>query len=166
MYQDFDKMPIQSRVWIYQANRKLSAKEENMTSYFLKNAVENWAAHGSPLLGSASVFENRFVVVALDENQKQASGCSIDSSTHWFKELGSELGVDFFDRSIAYLEDNEVKTIPIFKVKSAVENELISAGTTVFNNNVPTLQEFKTNWKTTAEKLPFIAKHIQKVPAA
>ncbi|AWV99970.1 hypothetical protein [Arcticibacterium luteifluviistationis] len=166
MYQDFDKMPIQSRVWIYQADRNLSAKEENITAYFLKNAIQDWAAHGAPLLASVSVLENRFVVIALDENQNVASGCSIDASTHWIKELGTQLSVDFFDRSIAYLDDVEVKTVPVFKVKAAVENASISADTVVFNNNIMTLQEFRSSWKTTADKLPFLAKHIKKISLA
>ena len=166
MYQDFDKMPIQSRVWIYQADRNLSAKEENITVYFLKNAIQDWAAHGAALLGSVAVLENRFVVIALDENQNMASGCSIDASTHWFKELGTQLGLDFFDRSIAYLDDNVVKTVPVFKAKAAVEKTLILENTTVFNNNVSNLQEFKSSWKTDAKNLPFLAKHLDKVKVA
>lgn len=166
MYQEFDKMPIQSRVWIYQADRNLSAKEENITAYFLKNAIQDWAAHGAPLLGSASVQEGRFVIIALDENQNMASGCSIDTSTHWLKELGAQLNVDFFDRSIAYLDDTDVKTVPVFKIKGAVESGLITAETVVFNNNIMGLQEFRSNWKTTADKLPFLARHIKNITVA
>jgi hypothetical protein len=121
MYQDFDKMSAHSRVWIYQADRNLSAKEENMAAYFLKNAIQSWTAHGATLLASAQILESRFIVIALDENENMASGCSIDASTHWIKELGTNLGLDFFDRSLTYVEGKEIKSIAIFGAKAAIQ---------------------------------------------
>ncbi|MDZ7936146.1 MAG: hypothetical protein U5M51_14505 [Emticicia sp.] len=48
-----------------------------------------------------------------------ASGCSIDASTRWFKELGDALNIDFFDRSQAYFEGDEIKTFSIFSVEKS-----------------------------------------------
>jgi hypothetical protein len=162
MYQDFDKMPAQSRVWIYQADRNLTAKEENMAAYFLKNAIQNWAAHGATLLASAEILESRFVIIALDENENMASGCSIDSSTHWVKELGTNLGIDFFDRSLTYIEGKEIKSIPIFSAKTAVQEGKIQSNTTVFNNSVTTLQALSASWKIPANQLTYIKRYFQK----
>jgi hypothetical protein len=162
MYQDFEKMSAQSRVWIYQADRKLTAKEENMAAYYLKDTIQNWAAHGTPLLGSANVIDGRFVVIALDEHENAASGCSIDSSTHWLKELGTKLGVDFFDRSLAYVEGKEIKTIPIFSAKKAIEDGVIEANTMVFNNTITNLQGLVSGWKIPAEQLTFIKRFFKK----
>ncbi len=88
MHENFDKMPATSRIWIYQASRNVSESEIQTISSVLDIKMEAWAAHGAALLSAFKIFHNRFVVIALDENQNAASGCSIDASTHWFKELG------------------------------------------------------------------------------
>jgi hypothetical protein len=114
--------------------------------------MEAWAAHGAALLSSFKIFHNRFVVVALDENLNAASGCSIDASTRWFKELGIEIGIDFFDRSIAYLADNEIHSIDLLGIKKAVADESIHSETLIFNNLTNSLSDFNQNWKVKASE--------------
>ena len=44
------------------------------------------------------LYKNRFLILAVDESQASASGCSIDSSVKFVKAMESELGTDFFNR--------------------------------------------------------------------
>lgn len=163
MFKDFDKMPMLSRVWIYQSNRPLTAKEENIVHYTLKGAIEQWNAHGVPLLGSVQVLQSRFVIVALDENMNQASGCSIDASTHWLKKLGEELSVDFFDRSLIYEKDGLLESAPVFGLKAVVESGAIGPETVVFNSlGIQNISQLQTAWKVQADKFPFLAKFFSK----
>ena len=148
----FENMPKTSRIWIYQGNRDISESENQYISSILKTKMEGWAAHGAALLSSYKIFHNRFVVLALDENQNAASGCSIDASTHWFKELGAALNINFFDRSIAYLFEDEIHTVDLLGIKKAISDDLISAETTTFNNLINTLGDFEQNWKVPASK--------------
>ncbi len=163
MYQDFEKMSVHSRIWIYQTDRLLTAKEENISSYFLKNAIENWAAHGEPLLASFKIEYNRFVIIAADDAHHAPSGCSIDASTRWLKELGEQLNIDFFDRSLAYLDGKEIKTVEVFKLKNAIENGLLTSESLVFNNStIQSISQLISAWKIPAFKLPFLSKYFQK----
>ncbi len=167
MYTDFDKMSVNSRVWIYQTDRPLTAKEENITAYFLKNAIENWEAHGQALLASFKIEYNRFVIIVADEHHAQPSGCSIDTSTRWFKELGEQLNIDFFDRSIAYLEGKEIKTSPVFSIKKAVEEGKIKADSTVFDNiSIHNISQLIANWKIMAPKAKFLSKYFAQTQVA
>ena len=151
MYTDFDKIPSSARIWVYQANRQLTDNEVDIVENFLKPAVGQWAAHGASLLASAKVLHHRFVIIALDENQNEASGCSIDASTRWFKELGSHLNIDFFDRSQAYLEGDAIKTFSVFQPKKAIESGLISPDTLIFaNNTVSRLSDLSNQWQVKA----------------
>jgi len=152
MYISFEQIPQTARIWIYQANRTLNDNEVSLIETTLEPAVTKWAAHGTALLASVKVFHNRFVIIALDESQYEASGCSIDASSRWFKELGAQLNIDFFDRSQAYLDGTEIKTFSIFQPKKAIESGLISADTIVFvnNNNIHTLADLSTNWQVKA----------------
>lgn len=161
MYKEFEHMPINSRIWVYQASRTLTAGEVNKASYFLKNALEQWQTHGNALIGSFKFEFDRFFILAVDEQHAAPSGCSIDSSTHWLKQLGEEFGVDFFDRSLAYLENKEIKTIPVFSIKKAMEAGQIQADTWIFNTNVNKISEFIASWKVQATKHPFISKYFK-----
>ncbi|KPM48196.1 hypothetical protein [Jiulongibacter sediminis] len=162
MFKDFDQMTVHSRVWVYQSDRLMTAKEENMVAYALKTTLEQWNAHGEDLLGSVKVQDGHFVIIAVDESHKLPSGCSIDSSVAWLKKLGEEMNINFFDRSWAFLSDNEIKTIPPFELKKAVENGLIKPDTLIYNSNaVQTIAQLHSNWKIPAAKSPFLARYFR-----
>ena len=146
----FNKVPDHARVWVYQTDRNLSDAEVQYIQQTLDFQINNWAAHGTNLAGSVQVLHNRFVIVVVDEMQNQASGCSIDASTRWLKDLGAELNIDFFDRSVAFLKNDELQTIEIGKIKSLVTDEILTSDTLIFNNLVPNIQEFKNNWNVKA----------------
>lgn len=147
MWIDFDKLPDDARVWVYQANRPLSDGDVLTIDQALQPALSQWAAHGQALLASARVVENRFVVVGVDEGYNLPSGCSIDSSVRTLRQLGESLGIDFFDRSAAVrATDGSVQTINLPAIKAAVSKGTITPETTVFNTLVKTKADFLTNW--------------------
>jgi hypothetical protein len=143
----FDKMPDYARIWVYQANKNLSETEVNFIQQHLENQVNQWAAHGAALVGAIQVLHNHFVVVAVDEMQNHASGCSIDASTRWLKDLGADMNIDFFDRSVAFVHDNEIKTVEMLKIKTLVAEGILTPETLIFNNLVPNIGEFKNAWQ-------------------
>lgn len=139
MYISFNALPETARVWIYQANRTLSANDQSTVADYLKKATEQWAAHGAPLKSSFKLVENRFVIIAADESFNAASGCSIDASTHWLKELGNHLSVDFFDRSLIYNNGTELKEANPFGVKKLIESGEILPETLLYTQQVANL---------------------------
>lgn len=147
MYIDFDKLPDNARVWVYQANRPLTDGEVNTIEKALQPALSQWAAHGQPLLASAQVINNRFVVVGVDEGYNLPSGCSIDASARTLQEIGHLLSVDFFDRSAAIrLADGSVQTFALPTLKQAIASGDINPDTSVFNTLVNTKTEFLSEW--------------------
>ncbi|MBD2699481.1 hypothetical protein IC229_02450 [Spirosoma sp. BT702] len=148
MYVDFDKLSDNARIWVYQADRPLADTEVKTVEELLKPALSQWAAHGQPLLASVNVSENRFVVIGLDEEYSLPSGCSIDDSVRTLRNVGQQLGVDFFDRSAAVqLTDESVVTISLPAIKNAVVDGQLTPDTFVFNTLVKTKAEFLTNWR-------------------
>lgn len=146
----FNKMPEHARVWVYQANKNLTDSEVQVIQQILENQINDWVAHGASLAGSIQVLHNRFVVVAVDELQNQVSGCSIDASTRWLKDLGTELNIDFFDRSVAFLQNGKLQTAEIGKIKSLVSEDILKPETLIFNNLVSNIKEFENNWNVEA----------------
>ena len=63
-------------------------------------------------MASGSVLMNQLVVLAVDQDVMNASGCSIDSSVRLMKQLGTELKVDFFDRLFVLIsKEAEIKRV-------------------------------------------------------
>jgi hypothetical protein len=60
------------------------------------------------------------------------------------------MNLNFFDRSVAYVDGDEIKTVEMLKIKSLVAEGIIQADTIIFNNLVPNIGEFKTSWQVAA----------------
>jgi hypothetical protein len=104
---NLDQMSDESKVWIYTANREITKDEQEQFTPMLEHFAEQWTAH--KLNVKASVFfENDYLLVLMaDESLNPVSGCSIDSSVHFVQELGNKMNIDFFNRQILLVEDNE-----------------------------------------------------------
>jgi hypothetical protein len=164
MYIPFDEIDFKARVWVYQANRNLTKEEVGAITETLKAALEGWQAHQQDLLASAKVFLNRFVVLAVDEAQELPSGCSIDKSVRWLQEIGTQIGADFFDRSVAYLDEaGQIQTLTLPQIKTAVATEQLTPETTVFDNLVATKAQWMSRWKTRAADT-WLKRYFAKAP--
>ncbi|UXX80704.1 hypothetical protein N7E81_06280 [Reichenbachiella carrageenanivorans] len=152
MYIPFEEMANTSRVWIYQANRVLSTKDQLFLDQKCKTFLEQWAAHGQSLKSSFQVVHDKFLIVSVDESFNQASGCSIDASVALVKSLEQSLDISFFDRTqVCFLIDNEIIEIPINGIKTYVENGKINEDTLTFNNLVDNIGAFNKEWKIAAK---------------
>jgi hypothetical protein len=143
MYLPIEQMPDHSRVWVYQANRPFSTSEIQAIENYLAPALTQWAAHGAGLNASYEIRFQQVIVIAVDETINAASGCSIDASTRWFKEMGAELGVDFFDRSTAVVNGDEVTLIPLMALKN---NPFLTPSKDVIPLQTESLGAYRSGW--------------------
>ncbi len=111
----FPELPDSSRIWLHLANRKLVASEEQFLKEELTLFLDSWSAHGKRLQCNATLLFSQYLIFSVDENIESASGCSIDSSVHFAKRMGSELGIDFFTRlEVLVIEGNETRLLSYF----------------------------------------------------
>ena len=152
MHLNFTEIADAARVWIYQANRKLTKDEASTLRDAAKRFTVEWAAHGNALASSAEVLHDLFLVIAVDESHNDASGCSIDASVKFVKEAEKALNVNFFDRtSVAYQINDEIHVESLQNLKQSISEGKINRSTPVFNNLVATKKEMDQNWITKAE---------------
>jgi len=143
----FDRLPGSSRVWVYQANRKLTSEEVQVVERYLHKLCESWETHGTPLRSSYTIAYQQFIVLGVDEQHQGASGCSIDGSVHALTELQQHLRLDFFDRTkIAFLQGEKVVLHPMRDLKSLFENKTLSVDALSFNNTVTTKEMWDKQW--------------------
>ncbi len=149
----FDTLPSTSRVWVYQSNRAFLDKEIEKISLLLKDFILNWNNHGDGLKASFQIKYNQFIVLAIDEAHKQASGCSIDSSVQIIKKIEKEFAVNMFDRMQTAFKDGEnINLVSISDFQKYAKDNKIHANTIVFNNMVNTKFDYENNWEITANK--------------
>ncbi|MEX2235650.1 MAG: hypothetical protein WD824_26065 [Cyclobacteriaceae bacterium] len=147
MFVPFQSMAPASRIWIFQANRPLSAAESAILERRLREFTEGWAAHGSPLKTSFTVKFDQFVILAADETHESPSGCSIDSSVRVLKDLEQSLGIQFFDRNqVAFKLGDQVILVPLQDLKQKFQDGILNEETLTFNNLVGMKSELEKAW--------------------
>jgi hypothetical protein len=138
----------QSRVWIYQSDRKLTDAEVATIQPELDRFATNWTAHNNQLKAKGEVRYNRFFILIVDESQAGASGCSIDKSVHFMQQVQQHLGINLFDRfNLAYREGEEVLSLPRHGFEDKLKDGSINKETIVYNNLVQNLTELETKWE-------------------
>lgn len=142
------KFSPQSRVWIYQSDRKLTDQEVQQIQPELDRFTTNWTAHNNQLKAKGEVRYNRFFILIVDESQAGASGCSIDKSVHFMQQVQQHLGINLFDRfNLAYREGEEVLSLPRHDFEAKLKEGSINKETVVYNNLVQNLTELETKWE-------------------
>ena len=138
----------QSKVWIYQSSRAFTASEVVSIQHKLDAFTAQWTAHGHQLKAKAEIRYHFFIVLTVDQDVANATGCSIDSSVRIIKEIENEYGVDLFDRfNMAYKIGNEVFVNTKEDFETLITIKKITPQTIVFNNLVQTLAEFNEKWE-------------------
>ena len=141
-------MPPDSKVWVFQSNRKLTGIETETIANAGNAFIAGWAAHGASLKASFDVLYNRFIVLSVDEKQAMASGCSIDSSVRFIKEIEKQFSLNLFDRlQVAYYSGNEIVSCSLSEFEKLAEQGLVNQSTVVFNNMITSKSAFDTEWE-------------------
>ena len=148
MYVKFEYLPSNSRVWVYQSEREFSDQEINFISEKAIEFIDQWTKHGFNLKGSFTFKYNQFLILAVDEGFNNVSGCSIDSSVRFVKELETSLEVDMMNKmNISYKDGNHINILTMSDFKEFTKSNKITSETIVFNNMVSTIDELETQWE-------------------
>ncbi|HNU56103.1 MAG TPA: hypothetical protein PKN30_05875 [Flavobacteriales bacterium] len=140
-------LPDHARVWVYKTARDLSQAEQNLVRDRGASFTGTWAAHGDPLDAAVEVLHNRFVVVAVDEEQAMASGCSIDKSVGFIKSLEHDLNLMLTDRMVVVYEGpNGITSCRLQTLPALLKDGSITAETVVYDDLVPTLGDLRTRF--------------------
>lgn len=141
-------MPDDARVWIYQSAEELTSDKEQEILKRLEGFIPSWTAHGKDLKAAAEILYHRFIVIAVDEQQAQASGCSVDKSVKFIQQLENDLQLSLLDRMvITYKDHGNVVSCKMSDSNRLIEEGKINENTTVFNNMVTTKSAFDNDWE-------------------
>jgi len=95
------------RIWLYQFASKLNTHQLSDIEESLKHFAENWNSHGQSLNAKTTILASHYLLISVDENTFEASGCSIDKCTHFLKEVNETYNLDLFNRLMIGIYKNE-----------------------------------------------------------
>lgn len=149
MYIPFDQLPGHARVWIYQSNRTLNEKEQEIITQRLKQFCEGWNTHGNTMPTSFQILDRQILILAVDESQLGTSGCSIDSSVRVLRELESILGINMTDQGKVTLKNSsgQVNVLPALGLRGKVQSGELTLEQEVINPLVQTKADLHQLWQ-------------------
>ena len=154
-------MSPESKIWIYFSEQAFEDSALESIHMTCQAFCKSWTAHDQSLKADYQMHYKHFIVLMVDESQTKASGCSIDKSVAFIRNLGNELQVNFFNRlAIPFLVDNQVICHSFHNITSLCENGIIQPDSQIFNLQVNNLNEFEQTFIMPFEQ-HWLAKKIQ-----
>ncbi|MDX1328656.1 MAG: ABC transporter ATPase [Arenibacter sp.] len=153
MLVEFNTLPDDARVWIYQASRSFSQEELTEVKTLINQFIEGWTAHGSELRAGCEIRYNRFIILALDQSVTAASGCSIDASVNFIQQLEKKYDIQLLDKmNVSYKQGEFVAYKPLTDFRKMAKQKAVSKNTIVFNNLVTNKHEYENFWEVPASE--------------
>lgn len=147
---DVSRLPMNSRVWIFQSSKPIDGSMAERLSRELSDFIMDWAAHGKQLFAAFEIRYERFIIIAVDERQAAASGCSIDSMMRRMQALDMHYNLDLLNRmKVAYRMDSDILECSLNDFSKMLEKGEVDKNTIVFNNLVQQLADLDHSWECT-----------------
>ncbi len=142
MFVNFKNLPDNSRIWVYASEQSINTETQLEIGHTLENFLNEWSHHGNSLTSSYKFFQNRFLVVGIDQSFNPTGGCSIDKLQNLILKIDSNYGLNFFERMNVYVQLSE--KINCFHASKLKDNTNINSQTLFYNLNISTKKELNT----------------------
>tara|TARA_B100001248_G_scaffold247921_1_gene219788 strand:+ start:181 stop:669 length:489 start_codon:yes stop_codon:yes gene_type:complete len=144
----FEKMREDSRVWIFQSSDLIVNDKKEGLIMDIELFLRDWTSHGHEIESSYKIKYQRFIVIALNNNYNNPSGCSIDKLFNFIKYLEKKNNLNLLNRlSVAFKIKNEIRCHLINQIPDLLKCGDINSETIVFNNLVKNKHEFLSIWE-------------------
>lgn len=150
-----DALPGDARVWCFGASAALPDETIDELRSSMDGFIERWTAHRAELRAGHDWLHDRFLVVAVDESQVGASGCSIDALTAEIRRLEGDAGVSLLDAAPVWYRDGggEIRRVSRDEFRRLANDGRVGSDTVVFDLTVDRLDEVRTGtWEVEAER--------------
>jgi hypothetical protein len=149
----FNEMPSDAKVWIYAADRILTESETLDIQNAGNDFTRSWTAHQNQLKAEFAILHNTFMVLMVDENMNEVSGCGIDKSVHFMQEIDKKYNLDAFNRlRIELWQNNAVVITNKQKLSVMLQENTANTQTIVFNKTVTTKEQFDSGFQIPLDK--------------
>ena len=117
MFLPFENISSESRIWIFSSAIKISEDSQKDISDRLIEFLKSWKHHGVDLPCSFKILDAFFIIIALDQSNNSAGGCSIDQMFNCIYNIDQQFDLSLLDRSkMHFFIDKKVLCYPLEKV--------------------------------------------------
>jgi hypothetical protein len=146
-------VPSEARIWIYPSNRPFNTSELAEISATLSAFTKDWKAHQQLLDAGFEIRHSQFIVIWVNEQKHNASGCSIDGSVRTIKAIEEKYQVELFNRwNMHYITEGQVHTVSKEDFQQNIEKGIINKNTLVFNHLIQYYKQLESEWCIPFEK--------------
>lgn len=142
----FDQLPDDARLWVFAASHPIGADGETDLLASVDAWLEQWRAHGTPLVCAREWRESRFLAIGVDQSVEGASGCSIDSLFRVLQELERTLGTRLLAGGRVFYRNAEGQVMctdrGFFRKMPGID-----ASTRVFDTTITTVGEYRRTFE-------------------
>jgi hypothetical protein len=148
----FDRLPDAARMWVFAAERPLTAAEASRLLGVVDTFLDQWQAHGEPLTAGRDWRYDRFLMVGVDESAAGASGCSIDALVHSLARVESDLGLSLLDHGpVLFRDANGIERLTRPDFADLARRGAVTPDTVVFDNTRTRVGDVRDGrWETRA----------------
>jgi hypothetical protein len=136
----FALLPDEARLWVFASPADIPADRSAELLRRVDEFLEEWHAHGHPVVGGRDWRHDRFLLIAADEAATGVSGCSTDALFRVFKTAERDLGITLLDGSLIWYRDADgIASTTRAEFRERVKQGQVTADTIVFDNTAPTV---------------------------
>ena len=84
---EFDKISSHSPIWVFQSNKILDSLLITKIELDIINFLNNWTSHNLEIKSSYKILHGLFLIISVESNFSNPSGCSIDKLINFIKRL-------------------------------------------------------------------------------
>ena len=98
--------------------------------------------------GSAKIFANGNICLAADQTAFEVSGCSIDNSSRFMRNIEQKYQLNLFERDLVFFEkkNGDIGLIRIKEIETAFNNGELSENTPIFNLQSASVAQVSNAW--------------------
>ena len=149
----FSDLPDTASLYIFGVVEPFNDKQLSLLHDHMSRFSAQWAAHKKEVTAGWDLRYDRFILIGVDENVTELSGCSKDSMENALGQYSAESGavVSTGSSELFYRDElNEIQCVRRDEFKSQVSGSIIDEETIVFDLTIQTIGEFRRD---TWEKL-------------
>ncbi|HUH73806.1 MAG TPA: hypothetical protein VLZ75_05305 [Chitinophagales bacterium] len=148
MYVPFEEMPDHAKVWLYPSVDYFEDGIKSDIENEIKTFVTEWLSHQREVKGSSKIFADGIICLAADQTDFEVSGCSIDSSYRFIRDLEEKYKLLLFERDLIFFKNayGGVILIKICDIDMSINNGVLTEDTPIFNLQAQNVGQLKDPW--------------------
>lgn len=145
----FETLPDDARIWVFGSDRPIEGERERTLLRTVDEFLAGWKAHGFPLSSARAWRDRHFLMIAVDQRDEAASGCSIDGLFRALRALEPELEATLTPGGMVYFRapDGGVVVASRDTFQALAARGDVTGATPVFDPTVATLGEWRTRFE-------------------